>query len=148
MPAAIPVVVVVDVANVMGSRPDGWWRDRAGAATRLLAGMPALVGGEVVAPDSDDPDAPPLRIARIVAVLEGQARRAEAPEGIDVVLAAADGDSTIAEIANELANELAGPAHAGEGHPLVVTADRGLRARLDPAVLVAGQGWLNALLGR
>jgi 8-oxo-dGTP diphosphatase len=29
------VTIVVDVANVMGSRPDGWWRDRAGAAVRL-----------------------------------------------------------------------------------------------------------------
>jgi 8-oxo-dGTP diphosphatase len=27
--------IIVDVANVMGSRPDGWWRDRAGAAVRL-----------------------------------------------------------------------------------------------------------------
>ena len=26
------VTIIVDVANVMGSRPDGWWRDRAGAA--------------------------------------------------------------------------------------------------------------------
>ena len=30
-------VVVVDGNNVMGSRPDGWWRDRAGAARRLVA---------------------------------------------------------------------------------------------------------------
>jgi len=29
------VTIIVDVANVMGSRPDGWWRDRAGAAVRL-----------------------------------------------------------------------------------------------------------------
>ena len=27
--------LVVDGANVVGSRPDGWWRDRAGAAARL-----------------------------------------------------------------------------------------------------------------
>jgi predicted RNA-binding protein with PIN domain len=27
---------VVDGNNVMGSRPDGWWRDRAGAARRLV----------------------------------------------------------------------------------------------------------------
>ena len=33
-PAAL---VVVDGNNVMGSRPDGWWRDRAGAARRLVA---------------------------------------------------------------------------------------------------------------
>lgn len=30
------VRVVVDAANVVGSRPDGWWKDRAGAAARLL----------------------------------------------------------------------------------------------------------------
>ena len=29
--------VIVDGNNVMGSRPDGWWRDRAGAARRLVA---------------------------------------------------------------------------------------------------------------
>jgi hypothetical protein len=28
-------VLVVDGANVVGSRPTGWWRDRAGAAERL-----------------------------------------------------------------------------------------------------------------
>lgn len=28
---------VVDAANVIGSRPDGWWRDRPGAAARLHA---------------------------------------------------------------------------------------------------------------
>lgn len=28
--------LVVDGNNVMGSRPDGWWRDRAGAAQRLV----------------------------------------------------------------------------------------------------------------
>jgi len=31
---------------------------------------------------------------------------------------------------------------------LVVTADRGLRARLGDDVRIAGPGWLNALLGR
>jgi predicted RNA-binding protein with PIN domain len=30
-------LLVVDGNNVMGSRPDGWWRDRAGAARRLVA---------------------------------------------------------------------------------------------------------------
>lgn len=28
-------VLIVDGANVVGSRPDGWWRDRAGATARL-----------------------------------------------------------------------------------------------------------------
>jgi hypothetical protein len=29
-------MIVVDGNNVMGSRPDGWWKDRAGAARRLV----------------------------------------------------------------------------------------------------------------
>src|SRR5688572_10459824 len=29
------VTVVVDAANCVGSVPDGWWRDRAGATRRL-----------------------------------------------------------------------------------------------------------------
>ena len=36
------LTLIVDGANVIGSRPDGWWRDRAGAAVRLydeLAGL-------------------------------------------------------------------------------------------------------------
>jgi hypothetical protein len=36
------LTLIVDGANVVGSRPDGWWRDRAGAAVRLydeLAGL-------------------------------------------------------------------------------------------------------------
>jgi hypothetical protein len=29
----------VDASNVIGSRPDGWWRDRDGAARRLVAAI-------------------------------------------------------------------------------------------------------------
>ena len=28
-------LVIIDAANVIGSVPDGWWRDRRGAAERL-----------------------------------------------------------------------------------------------------------------
>ncbi len=41
-------VVLVDAANVVGSVPDGWWRDRAGAAERLLARVAVLAAGGVV----------------------------------------------------------------------------------------------------
>ncbi len=34
--------LIVDGNNVIGSRPDGWWRDRAGAARRLVASLQAL----------------------------------------------------------------------------------------------------------
>jgi hypothetical protein len=131
----MPVTVVVDVANVMGSRPDGWWRDRAGAATRLLEAMPALVGREVAGADGR-----PVVIGRVVAVVEGAAKTVDAPEGVVVVRAPKDGDSSIVSTAEER-------ARAGE-RVLVVTADRGLRARLADGVGIAGPGWLNALLGR
>lgn len=132
--AARSIVLIVDVANVMGSRPDGWWRDRAGAASRLLAQVVPLAGEAV-----DDPDGSPLTIARIVAVVEGQAKQVTAPDGVEVVRAPRDGDSAIVEVVEA----------GGAGHPLVVvTADRGLRARLPSGVGVRGPGWLNALIGR
>jgi predicted RNA-binding protein with PIN domain len=40
--AAAPRRLVVDGNNVFGSRPDGWWRDRDGAARRLVAELRAL----------------------------------------------------------------------------------------------------------
>lgn len=33
---AVPRRVIVDGMNVIGSRPDGWWRDRRGAMRRLV----------------------------------------------------------------------------------------------------------------
>ena len=35
---------VVDGMNVIGSTPDGWWRDRAGARRRLVDRLAALAG--------------------------------------------------------------------------------------------------------
>ena len=58
--------LIVDGANVVGSRPDGWWRDRPGAAARLQA--------QLLAAD--------LAYAEVVLVLEGKAR-AGVPEGTD-----------------------------------------------------------------
>ncbi len=45
----LPRLVLVDGNNVMGSRPDGWWRDRRRAMQRLVdevAAHAARVGGE------------------------------------------------------------------------------------------------------
>jgi hypothetical protein len=127
-----PVVLVVDVANVMGSRPDGWWRDRAGAAARLLAELARLPGTSVSAPGDV-----PVRLTRVLAVLEGRAREAHAPDGVEAVRATADGDTTVVALAADL-------VAAGQ-LVLVVTADRGLRARLAPGVVAAGPRWLLGL---
>jgi hypothetical protein len=123
------VVLVVDVANVMGSRPDGWWRDRAGAATRLMSEIAPLAGAVVRSPDDV-----PLVVSRLLAVLEGKARDAEAPDAVEAVRATADGDSAVLALAADL-------VAAGE-LVLVVTADRGLRASLPPDAIVAGPRWL------
>jgi predicted RNA-binding protein with PIN domain len=43
---------VIDGMNVIGSRPDGWWRDRSGAIRRLaerLAAFASVAGDTVVA---------------------------------------------------------------------------------------------------
>jgi len=42
--------LVVDAANVVGSRPDGWWKDRAGAAERLLSEVAAAGPGVLALP--------------------------------------------------------------------------------------------------
>ncbi len=131
---SVAVVLVVDVANVMGSRPDGWWRDRAGAASRLMASLVPLLRTSAAGPDSG----PPVELARIVAVVEGQARRATAPPELEVVLAPRDGDTSIVSAVEKVAAE-------GE-IPLVVTADRGLRERLSPGSRVVGPGWLLGLV--
>ena len=126
-------VLLVDAANVVGSRPDGWWRDRAGAAARLLERLAALPGR-----DLEGPAGAPVRCAEVVAVVEGQARAAAAPEGVRVVRAPGSGDDALAATAAE---------RAAGGEPLlVVTADRGLRARLPAGVPVTGPGWLLDLL--
>jgi hypothetical protein len=129
------VVLLVDIANVMGSRPDGWWRDRAAAATRLLNELEPLVGAEVPHPAGMGT----VRIAEVRAVVEGAAKPAEGPAAVSLVRADRDGDSEIVEEADRLT--------AKGKTPLVVTADRGLRRRLPEGVLVVGPGWLHRFFG-
>jgi 8-oxo-dGTP diphosphatase len=77
-----PLTIIVDGANVMGSRPDGWWRDRAGAARRLRDQLAALASQGVPAlPESVG--APPLDswFPDYVLVVEGAARSVAAAHG-------------------------------------------------------------------
>jgi hypothetical protein len=102
-------MLVVDAANVIGSRPSGWWRDRPGAARRLAA----QVRGSVREGRLEPP---------VVLVLEGQARRGVdegTADGVEVVHANGDGDDAVVSI-----------AAANRGDAVVVTADRKLAERL------------------
>jgi hypothetical protein len=122
-------VLLVDAANVVGSRPDGWWRDRAGATVRLLERLARLAGRSVPGPDGDA-----LDCAELVAVVEGHARDVSVPDGVRVVRAPGSGDDALVAAAREL---------TGDGRAvLVVTADRGLRERLPPGTPVTGPSWL------
>ncbi len=117
--------LVVDGANVVGSRPDGWWRDRAGAAARLHGRLAAAQAGGLLGAD------------RVVLVLEGRARAGVAAgwrTGVEVVHAAGEGDDEIVRRA---------AAAVRDGATSVVTADRELAARVAEAgAAVVGPGWL------
>jgi hypothetical protein len=105
-------LLVIDAANVVGSKPDGWWRDRAGAAVRLRDALVPLAAAGL--PDLPGP-------VELVLVVEGKARDIPAVDGVRVERAPGSGDDAIVALV----------AAEGPGRPVVVvTADRSLRARV------------------
>ena len=148
------VTLIVDGANVMGSRADGWWRDRAGAMARLHGELAALAargltgpvpGGAASAAASaaaaagDEPGG--RWFPQVVLVVEGRARGVsglvETDPGVRVVAARGEGDDEIAGLAGRLS-----------GQRVVVTADRELRRRCEAAeAAVTGPGWLIRQFG-
>ena len=129
--------VVVDAANVVGSVPDGWWRDRAGAASRLLARIDAWARDGVSGASLDLPGG--LWYPEVSVVLEGAARAAADEPGVRVVRAEAAGDDAIVAEAARLA--------ALGRRVTVVTADRELSERVGAVgAAVRGPGWLLDLL--
>lgn len=120
--AALPLLVV-DGANVVGSVPDGWWRDRRAAAERLRDALVPLAATGL----AEGSGAPPWACGHpldVVLVVEGAARGIGPVPGVRVESAPGSGDDLITEVA-------AGSRTADPDRPcLVVTADRGLRARV------------------
>lgn len=114
-------MLVIDAANVIGSRPTGWWRDRPGAARRFVERVRATV-------DEGRLDAP------VTVVLEGAARSGAdeaVAGGVEVVHAPGSGDDTIVAVT---------AANAGA---LVVSADRELAQRVRAVdAEVVGPNWL------
>ncbi|MBT2208323.1 NUDIX domain-containing protein [Actinomadura sp. NEAU-AAG7] len=128
------LVLIVDAANVVGARADGWWKDRAGANARLRDDLAVLERGVEGVPgvpfDRTFPE--------VVLVVEGAARgvagEPAGPGGVRVVAAPGSGDDHIVGL---LADPRPDTVH------LVVTADRGLRARCEAAgASVVGPRWL------
>lgn len=120
--------LVVDGMNVIGSRPDGWWRDRDGAARRLHGRLEAFAR---------------RRGLDLVLVLDGAARSDWHLEGLVEVVFARDvgfrtaDDAIVALLERELE-----PAAVE-----VVTSDRALadRVRALGAVVSGPRALLEAL---
>jgi hypothetical protein len=115
-------VLIVDAANVVGSRPTGWWRDRAAATKRLHQSIAAT----------------DLGYDLVVLVLEGQAKGGQ-PVGTDgaihTVHAARSGDE---EIVDQVRTR-----SADGDDVVVVTADRVLRERVAASGGTSvGPSWL------
>lgn len=121
-------VLIIDGANVIGSRPDGWWRDRPGAARSLHQKLSTA----------------DLPLNEVVLILEGKAMRgvhAGQDGHIRTVHAAGSGDDTIVD-------EVARQHAIGDGREvIVVTADRSLRDRVEAvgACTKGPKGLLNQL---
>lgn len=129
--------VLVDAANVVGSVPDGWWRDRAGAAERLRERLGALAAAGV--------DGRELGLAgthwypSVAMVVEGKARDVASADDVRVFAASGSGDDELVTRAE---------AMGASGLTVVaVTSDRELRGRLEGiGVAVKGAGWLRERL--
>lgn len=117
-------MLVVDAANVIGSRPTGWWKDRAGAARTFVGQLRAAVAAGALA----EP---------VVVVLEGKARGGATggeAEGVTVVHADGSGDDALVDVVGGAADDEV---------VVLVTADRELRQRAAAlGAEVAGPSWL------
>jgi hypothetical protein len=104
--------------NVIGSRPDGWWRDRGRAIERLVGQVDrwAEGGGE-----------------RVTVMLEHEPREELRAERVEIAWASAPGaDAADREILARL------PRWLAEDEVVVVTSDRDLRTK----AVAAGAGVL------
>jgi hypothetical protein len=149
--------LVVDAANVVGSRPDGWWRDRAGAARRLAGSIVAVLVSrpedlvellDGTAPSSasagtagSDPAAAALQVHLVLEGAAGKVDDLPTHPLLDAVRAPVDGDSAIVALVGELV------AANPDSRVLVVTADRELRERVRAVgAEVTGPGAFRAAL--
>lgn len=143
-------VILVDAANVVGSVPNGWWRDRRGAAQKLIDQLAQLThAGLPAAPLGLDAT---TWHAEVDVVVEGEARGASGPADqpthtgnpgnsgrLSVIEAPGEGDDAIVAQAQ---------ARLAEGaRVIVVTSDRGLQARVAAnGADYRGTSWLLGIL--
>jgi predicted RNA-binding protein with PIN domain len=124
-PTPTPTRWVVDAMNVIGSRPDGWWRDRRGAMRMLaerLNDLERATGDEVVVIFDSEPFDLPVAPKAVFA----------GPGGADdaiVRLVRADPDPATLQVVTS-DKELAARVHEAGAQ---VVGSRGFRELLDGA---------------
>jgi hypothetical protein len=116
------ILLIVDAANVVGSVPDGWWRDRRGAAERLRDSLVPFAATGL--PGHAGP-------VDVVLVVEGAARGIGSVPEVRVEAAPGSGDDLIVELVADWASRAPADRAAAGRDCLVVTADRGLRQRVE-----------------
>ena len=130
-----PRRVIVDAMNVIGSQPDGWWRDRAGAQRRLAARIDALVAARPVG-----------GAVEVTVVFEGKPVEdlGEGPHGDLLVLWARRRGRDAAD--DRIVEETA----ASHAPVTVVTSDRALRDRVRRlgAIVVGPSGLADAVTAK
>lgn len=112
-------LLVVDAANVVGSVPDGWWRDRHGATERLRDRLASIATDGLLDLDHAPEELwlPPIDV---ILVVEGQAKRVASIPNVEVLAARGSGDDAVVELVRA----------RGERWCAVATADRELMARV------------------
>jgi predicted RNA-binding protein with PIN domain len=101
---------IVDGMNVVGARPDGWWRDRRGAMAALAERLAAFA----------DATGEPVSV-----VFDGRPFEIEAPP-VEIGFAARRGPNAADD---EIARRVAEDPHAAA--LTVVTSDRALAGRVE-----------------
>ena len=106
--------LIVDGMNVLGSRPDGWWRDRPAAMERLVRRLDAFASREGV---------------EVTVVFDGREHERVAGAAETVVVGFAPGGRDAAD--REIVRRIRADANPGE--IVAATSDRRLRAAIKAA---------------
>ncbi len=85
---------IIDGMNVIGTRPDGWWRDRHAAMVRLVGLLEvwAAADGEDVTVVFEQPPNPPIR-SSVITVAHAKRARANSADDEIVRRIAEGGDA-------------------------------------------------------
>ncbi|WP_062073187.1 NUDIX domain-containing protein [Demequina sediminicola] len=129
--------LIIDAANVVGSVPDGWWKDRAAATERVIQSLTQWTRNGVNSADLGLQGT--QWFPRVTVVTEGSARGQVGTDQVNVEEAAGHGDDAIVAAAQRVAST--------SDQAWVVTSDRELQNRVtECGAQTRTAGWLRHLM--